>query len=230
MTADEYFHLGNECRKKGDWQNALVNYMEAIELDPDSPAVAAKEMLEDILKADKIDQMKVIKDLAIAEKDILKSLMNGSKSYYKPLTVKSINHYDAPLSNQGIVSSIIWNHIKDDNYPSLDLNDRNAVDIMKVNITLSSIEKIKDKYNEQYNKLYKLLTDGPDDKNLSKIFASSISSVAIPKDTSVPEWLLELIDYNSIISDNLSGFPLSSIGVSKMDNKPGISYTNIIKL
>ena len=44
MTADEYFHLGNECRKKGDWQNALVNYMEAIELDPDSPAVAAKEM------------------------------------------------------------------------------------------------------------------------------------------------------------------------------------------
>ena len=49
MTADEYFHLGNECRKKGDWQNALVNHMEAIELDPNSPAVAAKEMLEDIL-------------------------------------------------------------------------------------------------------------------------------------------------------------------------------------
>ena len=189
-----------------------------------------KILLEDILKADKIDQMKVIKDLAIAEKDILKSLMNGSKSYYKPLTVKSINHYDAPLSNQGIVSSIVWNHIKDDKYPSLDLNDRNAVDIMKVNINQSSIEKIKDKYNEQYNKLYRLLTDGPDDKNLSKIFASTISSVAIPKDTNVPEWLLELIDYNSIISDNLSGFPLSSIGVSKMDNKPGISYTNIIKL
>ena len=174
--------------------------------------------------------MRVIKDLAIAEKDILKSLMNGSKSYYKPLTVKSINHYDAPLSNQGIVSSIVWNHIKDDKYPSLDLNDRNAVDIMKVNITQSSIEKIKDKYNEQYNKLYRLLTDGPDDENLNKIFASSISSVAIPKDTNVPEWLLELIDYNSIISDNLSGFPLSSIGVSKMDNKPGVSYTNIIKL
>ena len=35
--------------QKGDWQNALVNYMEAIELNPDSPAVAAKEMLEDIL-------------------------------------------------------------------------------------------------------------------------------------------------------------------------------------
>ena len=31
------------------WQEALANYMEAIELDPDSPAVIAKEMLENIL-------------------------------------------------------------------------------------------------------------------------------------------------------------------------------------
>ncbi|MCR5078064.1 MAG: tetratricopeptide repeat protein [Prevotella sp.] len=49
MTAEEYFQLGNECRKKGDWQHALNNYMEAIELNPDSPAVEAKEMLENIL-------------------------------------------------------------------------------------------------------------------------------------------------------------------------------------
>lgn len=49
MTAEEYFKLGNEYRKKGDWQHALNNYMEAIELDPDSPAVEAKKMLEDIL-------------------------------------------------------------------------------------------------------------------------------------------------------------------------------------
>ena len=49
MTAEEYFQLGNECRKRRDWQYALANYMEAIELDPDSPAVVAKEMLESIL-------------------------------------------------------------------------------------------------------------------------------------------------------------------------------------
>ena len=49
MTAEEYFQQGNECRQKGDWQNALANYMEAMELDPNSPAVVAKEMLENIL-------------------------------------------------------------------------------------------------------------------------------------------------------------------------------------
>ena len=45
MTADEYYKLGNEYRRKGDWQHAL----EAIALDPMSPAVEAKRMLDDIL-------------------------------------------------------------------------------------------------------------------------------------------------------------------------------------
>ena len=49
MTSEEYYKLGNEYRKKGDWQMAINNYMEAIALDPDSPAVQAKEMLDDIL-------------------------------------------------------------------------------------------------------------------------------------------------------------------------------------
>ena len=49
MTADEYDRLGNEYRKQGNWQMALNNYMEAIALDPESPAVQAKEMLDQIL-------------------------------------------------------------------------------------------------------------------------------------------------------------------------------------
>lgn len=49
MTAFEWYQQGNLYRKKGDWQHALNCYMEAIELDPLSPAVEAKEMLENIL-------------------------------------------------------------------------------------------------------------------------------------------------------------------------------------
>ncbi len=49
MTAEEYYRLGNKFRKEGNWQEALNNYIEAIELDPDSPAVEAKKMLDDIL-------------------------------------------------------------------------------------------------------------------------------------------------------------------------------------
>lgn len=49
MTADEYYHLGNRYRKEGNWQMAINNYVSAIELDPSSPAVEAKQMLDDIL-------------------------------------------------------------------------------------------------------------------------------------------------------------------------------------
>lgn len=49
MTSEEYYHKGNQYRKQGDFQHALDCYMEAIELNPESPAVEAKKMLEDIL-------------------------------------------------------------------------------------------------------------------------------------------------------------------------------------
>ncbi|CCY65197.1 tetratricopeptide repeat protein [Marseilla massiliensis] len=49
MTAEEYYRLGNRYRKEGNWQEALNNYIAAIELDPESPAVEAKKMLDDIL-------------------------------------------------------------------------------------------------------------------------------------------------------------------------------------
>ncbi|MCI6551408.1 MAG: tetratricopeptide repeat protein [Prevotella sp.] len=49
MTAEEYYQLGNEYRKKSDWKHAMDSYMEAVALDPSSPAAEAKLMLENIL-------------------------------------------------------------------------------------------------------------------------------------------------------------------------------------
>lgn len=48
MTAEEYFNMGNEYQRKGDFKNAMNCYLEAIELDPNSPAVEAKKMLDNI--------------------------------------------------------------------------------------------------------------------------------------------------------------------------------------
>ena len=49
MTAEEYYLKGNEARKHGLWHEAINCYIQAIELDPDSPAVEAKRMLDDIM-------------------------------------------------------------------------------------------------------------------------------------------------------------------------------------
>lgn len=49
MTAEEWYKKGNDYRRKSDWQHAIDCYMEAIDIDPESPAVEAKKMLEEIL-------------------------------------------------------------------------------------------------------------------------------------------------------------------------------------
>lgn len=49
MTAEEYYQLGNDLRRRGDYQGATNAYLEAIALDPDSPAVHARQMLADIM-------------------------------------------------------------------------------------------------------------------------------------------------------------------------------------
>ena len=48
-TSDDYYRLGNDLRRRGDYPAAINAYLEAIALDPDSPAVHAKQMLDDIM-------------------------------------------------------------------------------------------------------------------------------------------------------------------------------------
>ena len=49
VTPEEYYQQGNDLRRRGDYQAAMNAYMEAIALDPDSPAVEALRMLQDIM-------------------------------------------------------------------------------------------------------------------------------------------------------------------------------------
>lgn len=44
-----YYILGNAYRKLGDWQGAINNYLEAMAINPDSPAKQAYDMANDIL-------------------------------------------------------------------------------------------------------------------------------------------------------------------------------------
>jgi tetratricopeptide (TPR) repeat protein len=44
-----YYLLGNAFRKEGDWQGAINNYLEAIAINPESPASNAYRMANDIL-------------------------------------------------------------------------------------------------------------------------------------------------------------------------------------
>ena len=49
MDDNLYYLLGNAWRKKGNWQMAINQYLEAVRINPGSPAASALTMANDIL-------------------------------------------------------------------------------------------------------------------------------------------------------------------------------------
>lgn len=178
-------------------------------------------LIEDILTSPNIDQVKVLKDIAIFENKIYRSLMNGEKNFLKPAAIKSASGYENPMSIQGIKASYVWNEVRDKDLPAINLDERNNISVAKVVCTPSSIEKLRDIYPNEFAKLKGLMETDQ--------FLDGISSIAVPADSIVPDWLRELIDYNTIINDNISTFPIESIGIYRC-GQSNINYSNMIQL
>lgn len=198
----------------------------------DTQKALKKILLEDILTGDEIDQVKLIKDIAILEKTIYNDLKSGSKKYYKPVTVKSMDNYNEPLKIQGIKGAMAWNYIKGD-LPGFDLSDRNSLDIVRVHTDKASLEKIREDYPEHYQRISELVDPNCENmiegRKVKDVFKGKLEAIALPKDLNVPEWVKALINYEEIINNNLSGFPLKSVGIGQFSTKKA-NYSNVVRL
>lgn len=194
---------------------------------------SAKKELQSILYnyvliPDKIDQVEIIKQLAILEKKIKESLERGEKEYYKPAAIKAIESYDDPMRIQGVKASLIWNMVRNPDLEAIDLTGRNTVGIVKVYITPTNIECIKDSHPYEYDKFKQVFNNTnifPPKKSTKK----EITALAIPVDVDTPDWVSEFIDYKSIINDSLKNFPVESVGIERFD-RATINYSNILKI
>lgn len=199
-----------------------VKGMDAFVKSSTNPAIQErlkKILYNDILNADMIDPIKVLRDIAIVEKEIFDSINNGEKRFFKPVKVKSLASYDNPMRIQGITASYAYNALHEAGTESLDMSIRNSVDIVKVDINVKNIDRIKETFPEVHKKAIDLLK--------TKEFSTGISSVAIPPNEEVPGWILPFIEYEIIINDNISGFPIESIGLFRGSQKN--NSTNMIK-
>ena len=188
--------------------------------------------MEDILTCDEVDQIKLIKDIAILEKTIYNDLKSGSKKYYKPAVIKSMDNYDEPTRIQGVKAAMAWNHIKGA-LPGFDLGDRNPLDIIKVHTDKAALEIIREQYPENYQRIMELLDPHCEivleGRKIKDVFKGKLESIALPKDLPVPEFVKPLIDYDEIINNNLSGFPLKSAGIAQFSTKKA-NYSNVVRL
>ena len=104
--------------------------------------------------------------------------------------------------------------------PIININERNSIYKVKVNITKENIHTIREEFPEVYAKLVKLY-------NHPILGGSKLNTIGFPIDTPVPDWIMHFVDIKSIVNDNLSNFPLGPIGIQRLDNDR-VNYTNNI--
>jgi hypothetical protein len=181
-----------------------------------------KVLYEDILTADKVDQVKIMKKLMLLEKEIYNSIMNKETLYYKPDNIAAMNTYSKdPYQVNGIIAALIYNRMRDEDMPAINLEERNKIIKIKIDVDRKKVEKIKDDYPDKYEKFMELFND----PKLGK----KVNTMALPVDTKVPDWILPFVDFNTIINDQLKNFPLESIGLTKLEND-NVNVSNIISL
>lgn len=179
-------------------------------------------LYEDVLTTDKVDQVHVMKQLIILEKEIYNSIMNKETKYYKPDNIAAINSYKKdPLSVNGILAATIYNEMRTEDMPAINLEERNKIIKIKIDVNKKNVEKIKDSYPEEYAKLINLLNH--------PILGAKVNVIALPIDTAVPDWVLSFVDFTTIINDQLKNFPLDSIGLKRLNND-AVNVSNIIQL
>ena len=179
-------------------------------------------LFEDVLTADKVDQVHVMKQLIIFEKEIYNSIMNKELKYYKPDNIAAISSYNKdPLSVNGILAATIYNEMRTEDMPAINLEERNKITKIKIDVNKKNVDKIKDLYPEDHAKLVRLLNH--------PILGSKVTTIGLPPDTAVPDWVLSFVDFTTIINDQLKNFPLDSIGLKRLSND-SVNVSNIIQL
>lgn len=181
-----------------------------------------KILLEQILdRQGNISQIEIVKQLAILEKQIIQSIHDGSKEYFKPERIKAMGAYDNPLRESGVKAALVYNELRTNGMVPIDLDTRNSILNIKIDINKKNVDELQDKYPEIYEKITKLME--------KKEFSKGITGIAIMPDMDVPEWVKDYIDYATIVNDNIRPFPLSALNISRFDIDE-VNFTNVLAL
>lgn len=165
-----------------------------------------------ILFSDELELHEMMRELKYFEKEIYHDLKKGGTRFLKPHMYKAKEAYKQLKDDSGRVigsqawslpvfrASTVWNEL----YPDRKIYSLDRVKIIKLTITgLQDLEKIKDKYPEEYNLALNRIFKN-EDPNIQK---SGLKVIALPSTVKeIPEWIIPFIDYDLIISDVISSF------------------------
>jgi len=171
------------------------------------------EMLENyILFSEDLELHQLMRELKRFEDEIYNDLRKGGVRFLKPQVFKTEGAYKKTydkVSGEEVTRAwslpvfravAVWNEI----YPQQKIYSLDRVKLIKLSVTgPTDIECIKGKHPSEYNlvmdKVFKSL-----DRNIQN---AGLKVIAIPSTVlKIPEWIIDLIDYDVIISDVVGSF------------------------
>ncbi|MCM1218420.1 MAG: hypothetical protein NC548_28365 [Lachnospiraceae bacterium] len=195
-----------------------------------------QSMLEDhILFSERLELHEMMKELKEFENEIYRDLHSGGTRFLKPQMYKAEGAYKKITDSNGRVigskawslpvfrGATIWNEL----YPTQKINSLDRVKLIKLTCTgLSDLEFMKTKYPEDYNKIVTKIFMSPN----PSIKSCGLRVISIPSTLKkIPDWIIDLIDYDLITSDVISSFRsvLESLDIEETTYKTPNGNANI---
>lgn len=197
-----------------------------------------KVLLDKILNPKKIDLIDIYKDFIYMNNEIDKSLSNGETLYLQPGKVNSFDSYAAPLTQQTVRGTLLWNALFPDNsiqpptkvnYVKLkSINYKDFIDILpseELKISISNLYDTK-KYTTK-----NIIDDTGKTKIIKGLKDYPIEIICVPKNIKkLPEFLIPLIDIDIMEHDHLRPCYeiIEPLGFKTLDITVNNFITNVI--
>lgn len=168
---------------------------------PSMAGVYTREFIDKIVQKDILlaknqtpDIAKILSKLSKFEKDIEKSVLNGEDKYIKTANIKSADAYKDPMSIGSYKAAYVWNTL----YPDKQIELPGIASLIKVNLSKpKDFAKLSVDDPEMFAKLMNLFETN------ERIKKSGITTIALPIDEKMPDWLKPYINLDEIKCSNL---------------------------
>lgn len=181
-------------------------------------------ILEDnILRSETIETSNIISRLIDLREQIRSSLADGKTEFMYPTSANAPDTYANPFGMMQVRAMMIHNAI----YPDTPIMPADKFNMIK--LTADSIEGIRYLYDENpevYDIIKETVFDTPEMEK------HGFTIIGFPKSTKkLPDWLIPIIDYDTIIEDNLKKFTpvVEAVSIKTIGNKADDAFiSNII--
>jgi hypothetical protein len=181
---------------------------------------------KNILRSKTINLAEILGLFIKFEAEIRNSLMNGETTFLTPAKVNDIGSYKLPQQMPVVRGSLVWNEL----YPENKIQIPDKINLLK--IKGGSIQDLKPIYGtKEFEFLQEYCFTPPTDDSRLDLTNYGFNILALPKsEEKIPEWVIPLIDINTIVDDNIRPgiLILQSLGLKIMKYNNSEYYSNFI--